>query len=315
MAKAFASQSDLTEKKITFEELAPNCYAYTTEGDPNAGVVIGDDCVMVIEALATPVQAQRLIDKIREITDKPIKHLVLSHYHAVRVMGASAYNAQNIIASDKTYNLIVERGEADFKSEVERFPRLFEAVETVPGLTWPTMVFKDELTIHMGKMKVQILALGGGHTAGDTVIWVPEHRVLYSGDEIEWGQTPYCGDAILTDWPHTLDAIAALQPEAVVPGRGEARRSAAESQASIESTKGFVTELFSLAKRAVDKNMELKEAYDYIWSVMEPKYGNWGIFQHCMPFNVSRAYDEARGIHHPRVWTAERDKEMWDALA
>ena len=186
MAKAFASQGDLTEKKITFEELAPNCYAYTTEGDPNAGVVIGDDCVMVIEALATPVQAQRLIDKIREITDKPIKHLVLSHYHAVRVMGASAYNAQNIIASDKTYNLIVERGEADFKSEVERFPRLFEAVETVPGLTWPTMVFKDELTIHMGKTKVQILALGGGHTAGDTVIWVPEHRVLYSGDEIEW---------------------------------------------------------------------------------------------------------------------------------
>ena len=97
---------------------------------------------MVIDTQATPVMAQDVIRRIREVTDKPIHYVVLSHYHAVRVLGASAYGREHIIASHDTYDLIVERGEADMKSEIERFPRLFRAVESVPGLTWPTLDFK-----------------------------------------------------------------------------------------------------------------------------------------------------------------------------
>ena len=138
MSKAFASQADLEEKKVTFTKLSDNAYAYTAEGDPNTGVIIGDDAVMVIDTQATPVMAQDVIRRIREVTDKPIKYVVLTHYHAVRVLGASAYEPQQIIASQDTYDLIVERGEQDMKSEIERFPRLFRAVEIVPGLTWPT---------------------------------------------------------------------------------------------------------------------------------------------------------------------------------
>src|SRR5512139_2777906 len=145
MTKAFASQADLAEKKVSFVELAPGAYAYTAQGDPNTGVIVGDDCVMVIDTQATPVMAQDVIRRIREVTDKPIRHVLLSHYHAVRVLGASAYGAQNVIASRGTYELIAERGDADWKSEVGRFPRLFRAAESVPGLTWPTIVFEREL--------------------------------------------------------------------------------------------------------------------------------------------------------------------------
>ena len=90
MSKAFASQADLADKKVTFTRLSDNAYAYTAEGDPNTGVVIGDDAAMVIDTQATPVMAEDVIRHIRAVTDKPIKYVVMSHYHAVRVLGASA---------------------------------------------------------------------------------------------------------------------------------------------------------------------------------------------------------------------------------
>ncbi len=103
--KAFASQADLTEKKITFEQLSEHCWAYTAEGDPNSGVIIGDRFIMVSDATATPAMAQDLIKKIRTVSDLPIKYVLLTHYHAVRVLGAYAYAAEGateIIASEGT---------------------------------------------------------------------------------------------------------------------------------------------------------------------------------------------------------------------
>jgi glyoxylase-like metal-dependent hydrolase (beta-lactamase superfamily II) len=195
MNKAFASQADLAEKQVSFTKLSDNAYAYTAEGDPNTGVIVGDDAVMVIDTQATPVMAQDVIRRIREVTDKPVKYVVMSHYHAVRVLGASAYRPQEIIASQDTYELIVERGAQDMKSEIERFPRLFRAVETIPGLTWPTMTFKGEMTLWLGKLEVKLLQLGRGHTKGDTVAWLPQQKILFSGDLVEFGATPYAGDA------------------------------------------------------------------------------------------------------------------------
>ena len=222
MSKAFASQADLAEKKVSFTKLSDNAYAYTAEGDPNSGVVIGDDAVMVLDTQATPVMAADVIRRIREVTDKPIKYVVLSHYHAVRVLGASAYGASEIIASEDTRDLIVERGAADMKSEIERFPRLFQSVETIPGLTWPTLTFKGEMTVWLGKIEVKLMQLGRGHTKGDTVAWLPQQKVLFSGDLVEYGATVYAGDAYFSDWPATLDRVEALGATAIVPGRGAA---------------------------------------------------------------------------------------------
>src|SRR5215510_3903568 len=207
--KKFASQADLAEKKVSFDKLTDHAYAYTAEGDPNTGIIVGDDGVLVADTQATPVMAQDVIRRIREVTDKPIKYVVLTHYHAVRVLGASAYGAQEVIASQDTYDLIVERGAQDMKSEIERFPRLFRDVESVPGLTWPTITFKGEMTLWLGKLEVLIMQLGRGHTKGDTVVWLPQQKILFSGDLVEYGATPYCGDCYYEDWPRTLDAIAA----------------------------------------------------------------------------------------------------------
>ena len=311
MSKAFASQADLEEKEVTFSRLADNAYAYTAEGDPNTGVVVGDDSVMVIDTQATPAMARDVIEKIRSVTDKPIKYVTLSHYHAVRVLGAAAYQPEHIIASQDTYDLIVERGEQDYKSEYERFPRLFQDVESIPGLTWPTIAFKGEMTLWMGKTEVKIMQLGRGHTKGDTVVWLPESRVLFSGDLVEYGATPYTGDAYLTDWPTTLDNLAALNPEAVVPGRGDALTTPETIKAGIDGTRAFITQMFESVKAGKAADKPLKDVYKETYAALKPEFGDWVIFDHCLPFDVTRAYDEAGGLRDPRIWTAERDAQMW----
>jgi glyoxylase-like metal-dependent hydrolase (beta-lactamase superfamily II) len=314
MEKKFASQADLAEKKISFVQLGEGAYAYTAEGDPNTGIVIGDHSVMVIDTQATPVMAQDVIRRIREVTDKPVEYVVMSHYHAVRVLGASAYRARHTISSQDTYELIVERGEADMKSEIERFPRLFRSVESIPGLTWPTLVFKDELTVWMGKREVKILQLGRGHTRGDTVVWLPQEKILFSGDLVEYGATPYTGDAYLRDWPKTLDRIRALRPEKLVPGRGEALITPPQVEAGLKDTQDFITQMFESVRAGAQAGKPLRDVYKDTYAVLQPKFGSWVIFDHCMPFDVSRAYDEATKYPDPRVWTAQRDQELWAAL-
>jgi glyoxylase-like metal-dependent hydrolase (beta-lactamase superfamily II) len=310
----FASTTDLTEKKISFEELGPGLYGYTAEGDPNSGVVIGDDSVLVVDAQATPAMAQDVIARIRSVTDKPIRHVVLSHYHAVRVLGASAYEGAAIIASDATRAMVAERGQQDMDSEIGRFPRLFRGKESIPGLTWPTLTFHKRMTLYLGRREVQIIHIGRSHTAGDTVVWLPEEKVLYSGDVVEFGATPYCGDAHFTDWPATLAAVQALGAERLVPGRGRALLTRTECEEAIEGTRAFTSDLFGAVRAPVAKGGALKAIYDEAMATLRPKYGHWVIFEHCMPFNVSRAYDEANGIDTPRIWTTERDVEMWLAL-
>ena len=314
MSKAFASQADLQEKKVSFTRLSDNAYAYTAEGDPNTGVVIGDDAVMVIDTQATPVMAQDVIRRIREVTDKPIKYVVMSHYHAVRVLGASAYGAQQVIASQDTYDLIVERGVQDMKSEIERFPRLFRSVETIPGLTWPTLTFTGKMTLWLGKLEVQLLQLGRGHTKGDTVVWLPQQKILFSGDLVEYGATPYAGDAYFQDWPTTLDKLSALQPVALVPGRGDALTTPQLVRDGLAGTKSFISELYANVKAGAATGKNLNAIYKDTHAALKPKYGQWVIYDHCMPFDVTRALDEATQHPDPRIWTAERDKAMWESL-
>jgi len=313
--KPFASHGDSAEKKVTFEQLSEHAWAYTAEGDPNTGVVIGDDAVLVADTQATPAMAADVIRRIREVTDKPIKYVVLTHYHAVRVLGASAYEPQQVIASQDTYDLIVDRGEQDKASEIGRFPRLFRDLETVPpGLTWPTMTFSGKMTLRLGRLEVQLLQLGRGHTKGDTVVWLPNERTLLSGDLVEFGATPYAGDAYFQDWPKTLDNVAALQPRALVPGRGPALIGEEQVAKGIAMTRAFISELYDSVKSGVSGGKDLKTVYRDTGTALRPAYGDWVIFDHCLPFDVARAYDEATQFPDPRIWTADRDRQMWEAL-
>jgi glyoxylase-like metal-dependent hydrolase (beta-lactamase superfamily II) len=314
MAKAFASQGDMEEKNISFTEVGEGLYAFTAEGDPNTGVIIGDESVMIVEAQATPRLARKVIECVRSVTDKPISHVVLTHYHAVRVLGASAYGAREIIMSDTAAAMVEERGQEDWDSEFGRFPRLFQGHEEIPGLTRPTTTFSDRMTVYLGKRRVDIMTLGRAHTAGDAVIWVPDQEVMFTGDIVEYHSACYCGDGHFSDWSETLANIAAFEPKSIAPGRGDALVGEEMVAAAIANTADFVESTYKPVARIVARGGSLKEAWDAVRAECDPKFADYAIYEHCLPFNVARAYDEARGIDTPRVWTAERDQQMWEAL-
>src|SRR5262252_9257239 len=176
--KAFASSADLAAKEQTLEVLADGVYALTAEGDPNVGAIEGEDFLVCFEAMATPVAAREWLSRLRQHTDKPVRYLVLSHYHAVRVLGASAFGAEVIVAHDNTRALIAERGRQDWLSELGRMPRLFREPDSIPGLTWPTVTFSDRLTVHLGcdRGELVLAYCGRGHTEGDIVAWLPGQK-------------------------------------------------------------------------------------------------------------------------------------------
>ena len=314
MAKAFASAGDTAEKTITFDEIGPGLYAFTAEGDPNSGVIVGDDAVMVVEAQATPRLARKVVDCVRSVTDLPITHLALTHYHAVRVLGASAYGAPQVVMSDAAAGMVEERGQEDWESEFARFPRLFQGHEEIPGLTRPTTTFSERMTVFLGRRRVDLMRLGRAHTAGDVVVGVPDARAIFTGDIVEHRSACYCGDGHFRDWPGTLDAIRALEPDAIVPGRGDALTSPGAIAEALDGTADFLASTYRPVAQVAARGGDLAEAMAACREVCDPKFSDWAIYEHCLPFNVSRAHDEARGIAHPRIWTAERDRRMWDAL-
>jgi glyoxylase-like metal-dependent hydrolase (beta-lactamase superfamily II) len=314
MAKAFASQGDMTEKKITFSEVGKGLWAFTAEGDPNSGVIIGDESVMIVEAQATPRLAQKVIERVHSVTDKPISHVVLTHYHAVRVLGASAFNAPQVIMGEKARAMVAERGAEDWASEFQRFPRLFEGHESIPGLTWPTATFNDRMTVYLGKRRVDLMHVGRAHTAGDIVINVPDQNVMFTGDIVEAHSACYCGDGHFKDWGKALDNVKAFSLDAIAPGRGDAVMGNDAVNAALERTRDFVESSYRAVSRVAVRGGSLKDAWDAMRAACDPKFKDYAIYEHCLPFNVSRAYDEAQGIDTPRIWTAERDIAMWQAL-
>jgi len=313
-SKPFASSADLAEKEATLEKLADGVYAYTAQGDPNVGCVIGADAILAIEARATPFMAQRWIDVVRTISDLPFGDLVLTHYHAVRVLGAAAFNARRIVTTQATADLIEERGAQDWASEQGRMPRLFQGAETIPGLTRPTHTFEGEIEIDLGNRRVELRFLGRGHTTGDLVVWLPEERICFAGDLVEAQAAPYMGDAHIGDWRGTtLDNVAALGAEQMVGGRGPVVRGAAVEQA-ISDTRAFLSAVLDGTREVKQAGGTPRDAYHQTHDALAPRYGSFPIFEHTMPFNVQRAWDELDGIDRPRIWTVERDRAVWDEL-
>lgn len=317
MTKAFASSADTAIKTDTLEILADGVYALTAEGDPNVGAIEGEDFLVAIESRATPAASRDWLRILREQTEKPVRYLILTHYHAVRVLGASAFEAQDIVMSNASRDLVAERGEQDWKSEFGRMPRLAKNAEEVPGLTWPTMTFESEYAIELGgdRGRLDLRFLGRGHTGGDAVVWHDKTRTLFAGDLVESKAALYTGDAYHFDWAgQTLDNVKAYRAENLIGGRGAVSRGVAETDAAVEQTRKFLNGMIENVGRIHRAGGTLKAAFEATRDALAPEFGAWPIFEHCLPFDVQRLWDEYQGIEHPRIWTAERDREVWAQL-
>ena len=171
------------------------------------------------------------------------------------------------------------------------------------------------MTVYLGNRRMDLMHLGRAHTAGDIVIHVPDQNVMFTGDIVEYHSACYCGDGHFSDWGDTLDEIKWFDVDAIAPGRGDALVGKDMVNAAIENTRDFVRKHLPPGRQGgCTRRQSLKEAWDAVRAECDPKFADYAIYEHCLPFNVARAYDEARGIDTPRIWTAQRDLEMWEAL-
>lgn len=297
-----------------FEQLGPGCYAYSADGCTNTGVVIGEKGILIVDAQATPAHADKVLEKVREISGKPVKQVVLTHFHADSTLGAPAFEAGEIVASDLTRRMMDTRGPEDIEISLQRQPDLFEDLPAGTGSSLPSMTIASSMSIDLGGLDVRLMHLGRGHTMGDLVVWVPASGVLYAGDLVQTSASPYCGDAHLADWPRALDRITAFRPAALMPGRGRVAASASAVANAVETTRDFVATLRDTATACVEQSMGLKDTLNTVEEALAPRFGSRTDFELHLPFSVARAYDEALGLDQPQIWTRERFADLQDAL-
>jgi hypothetical protein len=166
------------------------------------------------------------------------------------------------------------------------------------------------MTLYLGKRRVELRFIGRAHTAGDIVAYVPDANVVSSGDIVEYKSACYCGDGILRIAGDALplDRVGA---DALVPGRGDALVGVDTVAENRTHTRLSARSLRAGASaRAAHRSRSARRGHCGDAALVR----SWPIFEHCQPFNVSRAYDEAQGIDTPRIWTAERDRAMWATL-
>jgi cyclase len=212
--------------KTELKQLAPNVYAYIQEGGPgipnrsisNAGVVIGDDAVLVIDATAGPIHAKNFIAAIRKVTDKPFRHLVNTHHHTDHVGGNQYFMPVEVVAHPYLREEVLKAAATTPSLWAKRdgFADGTEERKVVP----PTTTFEGKVTYHYGKTVVELISMVPSHTWGDTAVYLPQHKIMWVGDIGFFYVVPFAQNAHVTRWLETIDKINAMDVATIVPGHG-----------------------------------------------------------------------------------------------
>ncbi|HVR28564.1 MAG TPA: MBL fold metallo-hydrolase [Thermoanaerobaculia bacterium] len=264
-----------------FEELAPGVF-FATEAGPlfllsNSLVVVNEEDVLVVDSHVTPAAARALIAAVATLTPKPITTLVNTHYHFDHAHGNLAFPPGVVIVGheytreklagdpmqERTYTffskLLAENAEAvarqaaaatdpATKSGLEAQAKVLanhvrDDQETRP--VPPQVTLSERMTLHHGGREIQLHFLGRGHTAGDVVVFLPEEKIVFTGDLLVQGPS-YMGDGFADEWIATLDRLKELDFELIVPGHGVPFRDRAfidYAQAYLRDAWNAITEL------------------------------------------------------------------------
>jgi glyoxylase-like metal-dependent hydrolase (beta-lactamase superfamily II) len=225
----------------------------------NAGFVVTDDGVVVIDALGSPELAQELLDSIKKITTQPVRYVIATHYHADHIYGLQAFKAAGAtliaFSSAKEYlnsDTAQKRLEA---SRIELAPWINAETHLVPADRW---LQAEETQLHVGQFDFVIEHVGPAHTPEDLVVYVPQLGVLFAGDLFFRGRIPYIGQADSRLWIESLNRLMKFQPRLVIPGHGP---TSANPMADMTMTRDYLVYLRKTMGEAA-KNMEpFEDAY------------------------------------------------------
>ncbi|HPI96519.1 MAG TPA: MBL fold metallo-hydrolase [Gammaproteobacteria bacterium] len=231
----------------------------------NAGFVVTDEGVIVIDTLGSPSLGVELLKRIREVTDKPIKKVVITHYHADHIYGTQVFKelGAEVIAADGSFKYINSDGATARLNE--RRESLKPYVNEDTYVVHPDVIVEDKMEFELGGMHFVINVVGAAHSGGDLTLYVQEDGVLYSGDIIFGGRVPFIGGGSTLRWANTLqDMENSLKLNLLVPGHGPASDNPAQA---IKLTKSYLLFMREVMGEAVEEMMGFVEAYEGIdWS-------------------------------------------------
>ncbi|MBD3669749.1 MAG: MBL fold metallo-hydrolase [Gammaproteobacteria bacterium] len=245
----------------------------------NAGFVVTDEGVVVFDALGTPALGYRMIKEIRRRTNKPIKYVVVSHYHADHIYGLQAFEEHvedaTIIAQEEALGYIggnrASQGEAANRRLEQRREALFPWVDENTYLVEPDTTFKERYEFELGGYHFELLHMGPAHAPGDSTMYIPELRALFSGDVIYKGRLPFLDspETNTKQWLKDLKSLTQLQPrpEFIIPGHGVAEQ---DVEKAIRFTHDYIAYLRQQMGQAVANFVDFETAYENTdWSRYE----------------------------------------------
>ena len=332
-ADAPTSGKELFELKPVADGIYAAIAAPRYKVNSNAAVIVTNDGVIVVDSHSKPSAAQALYREIRSVTKQPIKKIINTHFHWDHWQGTQFYKDTNadveIIASQRTkenlsnpeagsggYGYIEKQlktvpkeieklkddiqrsGDAAQKARLESNLQQAEAYleelkHLVPPL--PTRTFSKSVTLNEGGREVQILLLGRGHTDGDVFIYLPQEKVVATGDAlIDW--MPFMNDGFPEDWVQTLNALEQFDFDHIIPGHGGVL-----PKTGLTFFRDYLSDLLAAVKKASAEGASLDEMKKILPDRLAVKYEQGmskhpvGQFRERIGLNIEMAYNKTIG--------------------
>jgi len=268
---------------LSIQPVAPGVWAVIGErGNANAGFILTRDGVVVVDSQINPRAAGAMLRAIRKVTDKPILYLVNTHAHGDHVFADHVFRpARGIIAHERAKVALKSRG-AQLLNEYAKVVGAKEAEGA--KVTLPTITFTDQMTVPIAGRTIILRYLGIGHTVGDIIVWLPNERVLFTGDLVYVNQLPWLGEGETREWLNTLARMKALPYERIVPGSGPVgdRRSVERFERYLSDLRRAVIEAF-LKHQSLE---QLKRTASFPEFSHDLKYREW------LPVNLEQVYHQ-----------------------
>ena len=258
---------------------------------PNVGIIVGDTGVLVVDTGMGPANAEIVLAEVRKITDKPIRYLVCTHFHPEHNFGAQAFPDDTVIIyAAAQYEDLKNKGAMYRDWFIDMFGddvrALLEPVEIIP----PDVTFDRKAEINLGDLRVELHFLGqAAHTSGDTVIYLPDTKVIFTGGLTPNRFFPIMPDADSsgTGWIASLDQLEQFDIDTVVPGHGEI-----SDRQLIAQVKDYLTSLRARVEQLKEANQTLEQIQAALKPEFEAKYPDWDETD-WITFAVERFYSES----------------------
>jgi len=247
-------------QKLT--EITENVYAYVDTKNSskdssfgaNAGIIIGKDGIVVVDALISSKAAKRFLRDIRAISRRPIKYVINTHSHLDHTFGNYEFAKRGavIIAQENAKKSMEKNSE--------------ETLNTIGGygltpydmkgtkIAYPVLTYGDKMEIDLGDQKVELIHARYSHTDGDTIVYLPGKKLLFAGDILFTNYHPYLGEGNIEEWAKELDDIKAMDVEKIIPGHGPL-----STKKDLDDMKAYILKFDQKAKELAASTGDIKE--------------------------------------------------------